>query len=394
MKITYGISVYWPAINGASIFTHQLARSIAEVYEVKVITQSKENRHDWLYTPTLGSKGSFEYYDGYAKVHLVGTGRFERLFLWPAVNFYYSFNSISSKILCSIFRRKIFPLVKGSTFVHNFLLDMDYFNYLLWESARHINVPYIVTPFVHYSSHWQREFSSLRFSLLRKADRIVTLTHAEKNWLGVQGINHKKIYVVEGGPVISSNFDSCSFREKYKIEGKMVLFIATKRKYKGYPLILEAMSEVWSKHPDTYFVFIGLQTPQSQEIFKYYQDRRVIDIGLVDLEEKTSALAACDIFCMPSIFESFGMVFTEAWAMSKPVIGGDCLSTAEIIDDGKNGFIVPQDSKIVAQKLNLLLGDDILRQQMGETGRKKVRENYTWEKSVDKLKRIYIKLVS
>jgi len=156
MKITYGISVYWPSVNGASIYAHKLARGVAEDNEVKIITQSKEDRHDWLYTPTLDSKGSFEYSDGNAKVYLIGTNRFEKLLLWPAVNFYHSFSNISFKIMCSIFKRKIFPLVENSDFIHNYLLDMDYFNYLLYEAASCLNIPYIVTPFLHLVN-WQDE---------------------------------------------------------------------------------------------------------------------------------------------------------------------------------------------------------------------------------------------
>jgi len=394
MKITCGISVYWPSVNGASTYAHELTRAVAQVHRVEVITQSNENRHDWLYTPTLDSRGGCEYYDGKAKVHLLGPNGFEKFLLWPAVNLYYSLHRISFKILCWVFRKKILSLVKDSDILHNYLLDMDYFNYLLYESASGFGIPYIVTPFVHNSNRWQDEFSSLRFELVKKADAIITLTQTEKDWLGKLGLDIKKIHVVSGAPVLAPNYDAESFREKYHINGNMVLFIAAKRRYKGYPLILEAMKYVWTEHPDTYFVFIGLETAESSELFSRYKDGRVIDIGVVDLEEKTSALSACDIFCMPSTAESFGIVFVEAWAMSKPVIGGDCLSTREVIDDGKNGFIVVQEPKALAEKITLLLNDGNLRREMGEAGRQKVLENYTWERAARKLENIYLGLLA
>jgi len=234
------------------------------------------------------------------------------------------------------------------------------------------------------------ELDSLRFNLIKKADAVIALTHIEKDWLSKAGIDIKKIHVIGGGPVVSPNYNAGSFKKKYRIAGNIVLFVATKRKNKGYLGILESMKCIWTKHPDTYFVFIGLQTSESLEVFGRYNDRRVIDIGLVDLEEKTSALAACTIFCMPSSSESFGIVFTEAWFMSKPVIGGeDCLSTKEIIDDGKNGFIVSQEPKAIAEKIILLLDNEELCKQMGEAGKQKVLDNYIWEKSVDRLRNIY-----
>jgi len=395
MKIAYGIPVYWPAVNGASTFAHKWAEGISNDFEVKVITQSKENCHDWLYTPTLDSKGSFEYEDGNVKVSLIGVNRLEKFLLWPAVNFYYSYNNFSSRILYYIFKKKIFPKLKDFDIIHNYLLDMDYFNSLFYDYARYNNIPYVVTPFTH-QVHWQDKISNVRFNLIKNADTIIVLTYVEKDWLSKKGVDSNKIHVANGGPLISLNYNAEGFKKKYNIDGNMVLFIANKRKYKGFHHILGSMKYVWSKHPNTYFVFIGLSTPEFAELFNQYKDKRVIDIGIVGLEseEKASALAACDIFCMPSIAESFGLVFTEAWFMEKPVIGGDCLSTREIIDDGKNGFIVGQNPESIAKKLILLLDDEELRKQMGNTGRRKVLKDYTWEIAVSKLKRIYSELLN
>jgi len=393
MKITYGISVYWPAINGASIYAHRLARAMAEEHEVRVITQSREHDHDWLYSPTLDSKGSFVYEDGKAKVNLIGVRGFEKMLLWPAVNLYYSLNHFSTAVLQSVFRRKVFPLVRGADLVHNYLLDLDYFNCLLQNASQSEKIPYIVTPFIH-SSLMEDKLNTRRMALIRNADRVIALTHQEKDWLIREGVTPAKVYVIPGGPVLSSQYHAETFRKKYHIEGPMVLFIATKRKCKGYQHILEAMGRVWSQHPDTHFVFLGMRTQEFENDSRHFQDKRVIDIGLTDLEEKTSALAACDLFCMPSVAESFGIVFTEAWSLHKPVIGGDCPSTREIIDHGKDGFIVSQDSNEIAKQINLLLSDGSLCEQMGRLGKQKVQNQYSWEKAVEKLKGIYSELLN
>ncbi|MBU1726466.1 MAG: glycosyltransferase family 4 protein [Candidatus Omnitrophica bacterium] len=390
MKITYGITVYWPSINGASIFAHEWANGIAKMHDVSVVTQSKENDHDWLFTPTLDSKGPVEYMDGNVRVSLIAPNRFEKKLLWPVANFHNFIKPLSSLALRSIFRKKIHTQMLGSDIAHNYFLDMDYFNSLIFEYAHSANIPYVVTPFIHALD--KREvYNNFRIELMKKADAVIALTCAEKKWLSERGIKENRIHVVSGGVRLSSEYNATAFRVKYGIKGKMVLFMATKRKYKGYSYILEAMNEVWKDEPETYFVFIGQNTKESLDVFGHYRDRRVIEI--VPLEpyskEKASAFAACDIFCMPSTMESFGLVFAEAWIMSKPVIGGNCIATKELINEGVDGFTVDQDKKVIANKLLILLKDDILRKQMGEAGKKKALENFNWNKSVEQLNLVY-----
>ena len=66
------------------------------------------------------------------------------------------------------------------------------------------------------------------------------------------------------------------------------------------------------------------RTPFSQKFFTQQPpDPRLIELGTVDLQQKTNALAACTLLCLPSTQESFGGVFTEAWSFEKPVIGAN-----------------------------------------------------------------------
>ncbi|MBU1869594.1 MAG: glycosyltransferase family 1 protein, partial [Candidatus Omnitrophica bacterium] len=68
---------------------------------------------------------------------------------------------------------------------------------------------------------------------------------------------------------------------------------------------------------------------------------------------------------------------------------GNCIATKELINEGVDGFTVDQDKKVIANKLLILLKDDILRKQMGEAGKKKALENFNWNKSVEQLNLVY-----
>jgi glycosyltransferase involved in cell wall biosynthesis len=85
--------------------------------------------------------------------------------------------------------------------------------------------------------------------------------------------------------------------------------------------------------------------------------------------------------------EGFGIVFLEAMAFGKPVIGPKYGAPAEIIQDGQNGLLVdPEDSASVAEALSSLLANPDVALAMGQAGRNYVRENYSYGAFRDRLR--------
>src|SRR5207253_2898472 len=77
--------------------------------------------------------------------------------------------------------------------------------------------------------------------------------------------------------------------------------------------------------PETRFVFIGIPGFYSSVVdeFARYDDERIVDIERASGSEKSAALDACDVFAMPSLHETFGIGYLEAWLHERPVVGGD-----------------------------------------------------------------------
>ena len=98
----------------------------------------------------------------------------------------------------------------------------------------------------------------------------------------------------------------------------------------------------------------------------------------MDLQTKTDALAACDIFCLPSSQESFGAVFLEAWAFGKPVIALDIPQIRYLVKDGVNGCLVKPVPELIAQKITGLLDNPDVARNMGISGSELVKNNFTW----------------
>jgi glycosyltransferase involved in cell wall biosynthesis len=92
---------------------------------------------------------------------------------------------------------------------------------------------------------------------------------------------------------------------------------------------------------------------------------------------------------MPSRQEGFGLVFLEAMALGKPVIAGSFGGAPEIVQDGIIGFLVdPDDRDALSRRLIQLLKDEELRRKMGNAGRERVEESYTFQSFRDRFVRI------
>ena len=106
-------------------------------------------------------------------------------------------------------------------------------------------------------------------------------------------------------------------------------------------------------------------------------------------------LAASDLFTMPSFEEPFGVVFLEAMAMRKPVIGIDNGGTPEVVTNGKAGLLSPPwDVPRLAENISRLLGDAALRRQMGEFGRSRVLDYFNPQRMARETGEVYERLLT
>jgi glycosyltransferase involved in cell wall biosynthesis len=122
---------------------------------------------------------------------------------------------------------------------------------------------------------------------------------------------------------------------------------------------------------------------------------RVVVIDNFTDDEKPQLFAACNVFVTISTDESFGIVFVEAWACGKPVVGGRIPAVECVIRDGVDGFLVPcKDPPALVTALDRLLSDPALRARMGEAGHLKARAENDWSVVVDRCHEIYARVSS
>lgn len=111
---------------------------------------------------------------------------------------------------------------------------------------------------------------------------------------------------------------------------------------------------------------------------------------IVDVQK---VLYGIDVVALPSQFETFGLVLTEAMAMEKPVVTYAVGGTPEVLENGKEGFLVEKNNlDALFAGLDLLSKLNEKRIIMGQAGRNRVVEYFTSKMMLEKLLKLYSEL--
>ena len=101
-------------------------------------------------------------------------------------------------------------------------------------------------------------------------------------------------------------------------------------------------------------------------------------------------MAAADVYAMPSHEEPFGLVFLEAMAMCRPVVGLSNGGTLEVVEHGSSGLLSERgDIDMLVANLRKLLRDPDLREKMGEYGRRQVEQRFSAERMAADVASVY-----
>lgn len=275
------------------------------------------------------------------------------------------------------------------------LLHMHY----ALHGGRRAGVPVVF----HGGIHTADDFGFNRpmiYRAIREADAYIANTRFERDYLVEQrGISPDKITVVGVGVDVElfEEADGRALRECYGWgDSPVVAFVGQQVPHKGIDMVFQAMQQIWPEFPDACLLIAGAKTTYSATIKHMLhqvppdlQDRVAIIDDFAE-EEKPAIFAACDMLAFPSGHESFGIVFLEAWAAGKPVIGARVGAIPTVIDEGRDGLLVEhRDADDLARAIRTLLSRPALRRELGANGQRKVKQRYTWNIVADKFRAIY-----
>jgi len=189
-------------------------------------------------------------------------------------------------------------------------------------------------------------------------------------------------------------------RREYGIPGEAPLVgtIGRLSRQKGHLHLIRAMAQVCQRFGQARLLIVGhddqgLKPRLTAEIERLGLNGRVILAGF--REEVPDIMAALDLFCLPSLWEGFGMVLLEAMAEAKPVLASRVGSIPEVVDEGRTGLLVPPgDEDALASGLIELLEDRPKARALGRAGQDRQREIFSRETMVQATEGLYDQLLA
>jgi phosphatidylinositol alpha-1,6-mannosyltransferase len=169
-------------------------------------------------------------------------------------------------------------------------------------------------------------------------------------------------------------------------KGRVILTVGrwvSTEQYKGADDLIRAIAKLRPAFPDLHLVAVG-EGDDLPRLKKIAADHAVSESVRFLTGLSRQGVAACyahaEIFALPSTGEGFGLVFLEAMAFCKPIVGVACGGTTDVIEDGVNGLLVPPYMpEQLAETLARLLRNDSLRLELGRQGADIVRRKYSFE---------------
>jgi glycogen(starch) synthase len=259
------------------------------------------------------------------------------------------------------------------------------------REAKRRGAPWVAVPLLHLG---RERFYTMRHQLemLQKAQGVLAQTSSDRAFMLEHGLAPEKVCIAGPGvnPADGEHADGERFRQKYGVHGSIVLSLGTLCYDKGTHHLIAAARQLWEAGRRPTVILIGPEQENLRHILEQLpEDSRACcrHLGQLSEGEKWDAVDAADVVALPSRTESFGIVFLEAWARGKPVIGARAGAVPQVISDGVDGLLVEfGDTTGLAEALKKLLDAPAQAAAMGQRGREKVLETYTWDQQYARLR--------
>lgn len=167
--------------------------------------------------------------------------------------------------------------------------------------------------------------------------------------------------------------------------GRVILTVGrwdSAERYKGADTLIAAMPRVLKAAPDTSLVLVGDgdDRPRLEHLARNLGvSERAHFLYRLTPEQLFACYANCGVFALPSRGEGFGLVFLEAMACAKPVIGGAHGGIPDIVEDGVTGLLVPHgDAERLAEALESLFNNPSRAWEMGAHGRDRLAKTFSF----------------
>jgi glycosyltransferase involved in cell wall biosynthesis len=208
---------------------------------------------------------------------------------------------------------------------------------------------------------------------VRRADRVVTTSRY------AAGRIHELYGLAHLPEIVPETIDLSAWRELFRANPATaypdrftVLSVCRLYPRKRIAVLLAAAARLESRIPGLHVRIVG-RGPDEARLRRLADGLKSVhwlgDVSQADLAREYSS---CDVFCLPSVQEGFGIVFLEAMAAGKPIVAARASAVPEVAPQGL--LVAPEDPEAMAGAIERLYLDADLRRGLGEAGLRRVRE--------------------
>ncbi len=255
--------------------------------------------------------------------------------------------------------------------------------------------PWVVST-VHSSRIRPSEDQELLRGLTPEIDHLIVVSQAIDEKVAHEGRGGVSRSLIYNG-VDLERYDHqeacCTLREEYGMDddAEIVGVVGRLELEKGHPTLLEAWPLVLERVPCAYLLIVGEGSRQDalHEIVRELGvERHVVFTGRRD--DIPAVTAAFDVAVLPSYREAQGLTILEAMALSRPVVASNVGGIPEMIEDGRNGLLVPpHDPQALADSIVRLLTNHQLADMIGRAGHTTVHDRFCIQLMVNAVQELY-----
>lgn len=402
MNILHVIQNYFPSVGGPQYTMKHLSEKLVQYYNDKVEVCTTNS----LYGPETKIFKKIE-----PPVEVINEVTINRL---PFIRWHYPVIEVANKVNAKITGKPLpyyitkkrwsldspsiddmmtkttVDVIMATTIIYNFA------DYPLWRFKTKNPKPFVLYGAIHL--HKELPASSPLISRAKSCDCYIANTEFERQELIKYGVDQNKVITIGTGTEVGdfkrNDVEVIKFKQHHNIhEDDIVIgYIGRLVKGKGVGILLDSFRKLYAQNKKIKLLLAGGTTSYVPEIKRIIQAEQlpVILIENFEEEDKPVLYNSLDVFVLASQSESFGVVFLEAWACKKPVIGTRMGAISSLLSEGTDSLLfAPGDSDNLTNQLKLLIANKDLCVQLGDNGYKKVMENFTWPVIVERYRNAY-----
>ncbi|MBI4434583.1 glycosyltransferase [Candidatus Uhrbacteria bacterium] len=239
--------------------------------------------------------------------------------------------------------------------------------------------------------------------ILRRAQLVIANSAHTEATARLLGADPSRLHVIPPPigitPALTQPAQTPDVRRAHHLEhSRMVLSVGRLVARKGFDTLIQAMTIVQRTHPRATLVVVG-DGPERQALEALARTERVSIrfLGALDDAETAAWYAACDVFALlpreltDGDVEGFGIVYLEAGAFGKPVIGTRSGGVPEAVIGGETGVLIPPDDPAAAAgAITLLLRDREIAERFGHAGAQRAATEFSRERFNERLHRALV----